>query len=177
MKYSPELMSDRADELRARILEMVSEYYSAAFPEREFIPGETPVPISGKVFDAAEIQLLVDAGLDFWLTTGRYAAQFEDEFARVFGLRYAMLTNSGSSANLLALSCLTSPSLKEKALWAGAAECGQTALGLKPWANASATGGAIAGACLGLRTLAASVLSGSWAIFHSATITSTPTRT
>ena len=112
-------MTDRADELRARILEMVSEYYSAAFPEREFMPGETPVPISGKVFDAAEIQLLVDAGLDFWLTTGRYAAQFEDEFARVFGLRYAMLTNSGSSANLLALSCLTSPSLKEKALRAG----------------------------------------------------------
>src|SRR5947209_1535635 len=119
MKYSPELMTDRADELRARILEMVSEYYSAAFPEREFIPGETPVPISGKVFDAAEIQLLVDAGLDFWLTTGRYAAQFEDEFARIFTLRHAMLTNSGSSANLLALSCLTSPSLKDRALRAG----------------------------------------------------------
>lgn len=119
MKYSPELMTDRADELRASILEMVSEYYSAAFPEREFIPGQTPVPISGKVFDASEIQLLVDAGLDFWLTTGRYAAQFEDEFARVFTLRHAMLTNSGSSANLLALSCLTSPSLKEKALRAG----------------------------------------------------------
>ncbi|PYS50867.1 MAG: lipopolysaccharide biosynthesis protein RfbH [Acidobacteria bacterium] len=112
-------MTDRADELRARILEMVSEYYSAAFPEREFIPGETPVPISGKVFDAAEIQLLVDAGLDFWLTTGRYAAQFEDEFARIFTLRHAMLTNSGSSANLLALSCLTSPSLKDRALRAG----------------------------------------------------------
>ena len=112
-------MGEKADELRARILEMVSEYYSAAFPEREFIPGETPVPISGKVFDASEIQLLVDAGLDFWLTTGRYAAQFEDEFARVFGLRYAMLTNSGSSANLLALTCLTSPSLKERALRAG----------------------------------------------------------
>src|SRR2546423_14727998 len=112
-------MTDRADELRARILEMVSEYYSAAFPEREFIPGETPVPISGKVFDAAEIQLLVDARIDFWLTTGRYAAQFEDEFARRFPLRHAMLTNSGSSANLLALSCLTSPSLKEKALRAG----------------------------------------------------------
>lgn len=112
-------MGEKADELRARILEMVSEYYSAAFPEREFIPGETPVPISGKVFDASEIQLLVDAGLDFWLTTGHYAAQFEDEFARVFGLRYAMLTNSGSSANLLALTCLTSPSLKERALRAG----------------------------------------------------------
>jgi CDP-6-deoxy-D-xylo-4-hexulose-3-dehydrase len=112
-------MANEADELRAEILEKVGKYYAAAFPQREFIPGETPVPISGKVFDAVEIQFLVDAGLDFWLTTGRYAAQFESEFARVFGLRYAMLTNSGSSANLLALSCLTSPSLKEKALKPG----------------------------------------------------------
>jgi CDP-6-deoxy-D-xylo-4-hexulose-3-dehydrase len=112
-------MVNEADELRARILGMIGEYYEAAFPEREFIPGETPVPISGKVFDAEEIRLLVDAGLDFWLTTGRYAAQFETEFSRFFGLRYAMLTNSGSSANLLALSCLTSPALKERALKAG----------------------------------------------------------
>ena len=112
-------MTDDADELRAQILEMVSRYHAAAFPAREFVPGETPVPISGKVFDDAEIKLLVDAGLDFWLTTGRYAAQFEDEFARSFGLRHAMLTNSGSSANLLALTSLTSPSLKERALRPG----------------------------------------------------------
>ena len=112
-------MTDSADELRAQILEMVGRYYEAAFPAPEFVPGETPVPISGKVFDAAEVRLLVDAGLDFWLTTGRYAAQFEDEFARLFGLRHAMLTNSGSSANLLALSCLTSPALKERALRPG----------------------------------------------------------
>jgi CDP-4-dehydro-6-deoxyglucose reductase, E1 len=112
-------MANEADDLRARILDLVSEYYSAAFPAREFIAGETPVPISGKVFDAAEIKLLVDAGLDFWLTSGRYAAQFEDEFARFLGRRYALLTNSGSSANLLALSCLTSVSLKEKALRPG----------------------------------------------------------
>jgi len=119
MKYAAYPMTDSADELRAQILATVERYYAAAFPERKFVPGETPVPISGKVFDAAEIRLLVDAGLDFWLTTGRYAAQFEDEFARIFGLRYAMLTNSGSSANLLALSCLTSPSLKERALQPG----------------------------------------------------------
>lgn len=112
-------MTNRADELRARILGLVGEYYSAAFPEQKFVPGQTPVPISGKVFGAEEIQLLVDAGLDFWLTTGRYAEQFEAEFARRFGLRHAMLTNSGSSANLLALSSLTSPSLKERALRAG----------------------------------------------------------
>ena len=111
-------MTESADELRAQILEMVGRYYAAAFPAPEFVPGETPVPISGKVFDDAEIRLLVDAGLDFWLTTGRYAAQFEDEFARLFGLRHAMLTNSGSSANLLALTCLTSPALKDRALLA-----------------------------------------------------------
>jgi CDP-6-deoxy-D-xylo-4-hexulose-3-dehydrase len=112
-------MTESADELRERILEMVSRYYAAAFPAREFVPGQTPVPISGKVFDASEIQFLVDAGLDFWLTTGRYAAQFEDEFARFFGARHAMLVNSGSSANLLAVSSLTSPALKERALRAG----------------------------------------------------------
>lgn len=119
MQYAAHPMTDSADELRAQILEMVSRYYRAAFPAQKFIPGETPVPISGKVFDDAEIQLLVDSGLDFWLTTGRYAAQFEDEFARYFGLRYAMLANSGSSANLLALTSLTSPSLKERALRPG----------------------------------------------------------
>jgi CDP-6-deoxy-D-xylo-4-hexulose-3-dehydrase len=119
MQYAAHPMTDSADELRAQILEMVSRYYQSAFPAQKFIPGETPVPISGKVFDASEIQLLVDSGLDFWLTTGRYAAQFEDEFARSFGLRYAMLANSGSSANLLALTSLTSPSLKERALLPG----------------------------------------------------------
>jgi CDP-4-dehydro-6-deoxyglucose reductase, E1 len=112
-------MTESADELRAQILEMVGRYYAAAFPAPEFIPGRTPVPISGKVFDGDEIRLLVDAGLDFWLTTGRYAAQFEEEFARLFGLRHAMLTNSGSSANLLALTALTSPALKERALLPG----------------------------------------------------------
>jgi CDP-6-deoxy-D-xylo-4-hexulose-3-dehydrase len=119
MKYPARPMTESADELRERILEMVSRYYAAAFLKGEFVPGQTPVPISGKVFDASEIQFLVDAGLDFWLTTGRYAAQFEDEFARFFGVRHAMLVNSGSSANLLALSSLTSPALKERALRAG----------------------------------------------------------
>jgi CDP-6-deoxy-D-xylo-4-hexulose-3-dehydrase len=112
-------MTAEADKIRTQILELVAQYHAAAFPDQDFIPGETPVPISGKVFDAAEIRFLVDAGLDFWLTTGRYAAQFEEEFAKVFGLRYAMLTNSGSSANLLALTCLTSPALRDRALRAG----------------------------------------------------------
>ncbi|GLC26696.1 lipopolysaccharide biosynthesis protein RfbH [Roseisolibacter agri] len=104
----------RADALRAQILALVAEYHAEAFPARAFVPGETPVPVSGKVFGAREIQHLVDAGLDFWLTTGRFAAQFERAFARACGVRHATLVNSGSSANLVALSALTSPSLEDR---------------------------------------------------------------
>ena len=106
-------------DLRAQILELVREYSEAAFGSRPFLPGATPVPVAGRVFDAVEVEHLVDASLDFWLTTGRYAAQFEREFARVWGLRHALLVNSGSSANLLALSCLTSPKLGDDALHPG----------------------------------------------------------
>lgn len=113
------MSAERAAELRQSILELVAEYHAVAFPERAFTPGESAVPVSGKVFDATELQYLVDSSLDFWLTTGRFAAQFEREFARFFGLRHALLVNSGSSANLLALSCLTSPKLGEKALRPG----------------------------------------------------------
>ena len=99
------------EELRREILALVAEYHEVAFAPREFVPGESMVPVSGKVFGAEEVQHVVDAGLDFWLTTGRFAAQFERAFARACGVRHAVLVNSGSSANLLALSALTSPSL------------------------------------------------------------------
>jgi CDP-6-deoxy-D-xylo-4-hexulose-3-dehydrase len=112
-------MANEAEVLRAQILELVARYYSAAFAPQEFVGGQTPVPVSGRAFDGAELQRLVDSALDFWLTTGRFAAQFEREFARVFGLRYAMLCNSGSSANLLALACLTATELKDRRLAPG----------------------------------------------------------
>jgi CDP-6-deoxy-D-xylo-4-hexulose-3-dehydrase len=112
-------MNQRAAQLRAEILQLVTEYYKEAFAPAPFQPGVTPVPVSGRVFDDAEIKHLVEAALDFWLTTGRFAAQFEREFARFFGLRHAILVNSGSSANLLALSCLTSPKLGDRALRPG----------------------------------------------------------
>jgi len=112
-------MTTEADGLRKRILDLVAEYYAAAFPAGDFVAGETPVPVSGKVFDHTELQFLVESGLDFWLTTGRFAARFEREFAEVFGLRHALLVNSGSSANLAALSSLTSPTLGERALRPG----------------------------------------------------------
>ncbi|HTS17509.1 MAG TPA: lipopolysaccharide biosynthesis protein RfbH [Verrucomicrobiae bacterium] len=112
-------MGNSADELRAQIAELVRQYYAAAFPSREFTPGETPIPYAGRVFDEDELLLLTEASLDFWLTTGRFAEQFEREFARFFGLRNAKLVNSGSSANLLALSALTSPKLGNRQLKPG----------------------------------------------------------
>jgi CDP-4-dehydro-6-deoxyglucose reductase, E1 len=107
-------MSERADQLRAQILELVEEYSHEAFPERLFIPGQSSVPVSGRVYDASDVKSLIDSSLDFWLTTGRFAHQFEIEFARFFRMRHAVLVNSGSSANLLALTCLTSPMLQER---------------------------------------------------------------
>ena len=111
----------RADELRDRIRGMVAEYYREAFvfPARAFVPGSSPVPISGRVFDEQELQLLVESSLDFWLTTGRFAEQFEREFAKFVGVREAVLVNSGSSANLLAVAALTSQRLGDRRLRPG----------------------------------------------------------
>lgn len=108
-----------AEQLRQEILKLVAAYYEAAFAPEPFVPGETPVPVSGRVFDADDLTHLADATLDFWLTAGRYAEQFEREFARVVGVRHAMLCNSGSSANLLALSALTAPELGARRLQPG----------------------------------------------------------
>ncbi len=83
------------------------------------MPGQSQVAYAGRVFDAEELVHLVDSSLDFWLTTGRFAARFEREFRKFFGRRDAILVNSGSSADLVALSCLTSPKLGERALKPG----------------------------------------------------------
>ncbi|HUZ46963.1 MAG TPA: lipopolysaccharide biosynthesis protein RfbH [Terriglobia bacterium] len=112
-------MNPKTQQLRSRILELVGEYYDAEFSTRAFVPGESTIPVSGRVFDAAELQTLVDASLDFWLTTGRFAQQFEREFAAFCGVRDAVLVNSGSSANLLAVASLTSPKLGERRLRPG----------------------------------------------------------
>ncbi|HEV2202247.1 MAG TPA: lipopolysaccharide biosynthesis protein RfbH [Bryobacteraceae bacterium] len=112
-------MSARSEQLRQQILDLVAAYHDEAFGEREFVPGESPVPVSGRVFESADVQALVDSGLDFWLTAGRFAAQFEKKFARFFGVRGASLVNSGSSANLLALTALTSPRLEDRRLKPG----------------------------------------------------------
>jgi len=105
---------DSIEELRREILEKVETYFHLAFKTEEFIPGETKVNYGGRVFDQEELVRLVDSSLDFWLTTGRYAEKFEKAFAKYLGVKYCSLTNSGSSANLLAFMSLTSPLLGEK---------------------------------------------------------------
>jgi CDP-6-deoxy-D-xylo-4-hexulose-3-dehydrase len=112
-------MSRSPEQIRAQILALTAEYAVAQWPQRTFIPGETPVPVSGRVFDGDEIRHLVDSSLDFWLTTGRFAEQFQREFARWMGVRHCFLVNSGSSANLVALTALTSPRLGDDALMPG----------------------------------------------------------
>ena len=86
-------MTQSPEQLRAQILDLVERYYEAAFPEPDFSPGESPVPVSGRVFDAEDLRSLVDSSLDFWLTTGRFAREFEKEFARVMGVRHALFSH------------------------------------------------------------------------------------
>ena len=102
------------DQIRAEIRQLVEKYHAQAFSPQPFIPGETPVRYAGRVFDAEEIGLAVEACLDFWLTAGRFTEQFEGALAERMGRDTALLVNSGSSANLVALSALTSPQLKER---------------------------------------------------------------
>jgi CDP-6-deoxy-D-xylo-4-hexulose-3-dehydrase len=107
------------NELRARIADLVREYYEAQFAERAFDPQKHLVHYAGRVFDAEELSNLVDASLDFFLTANRYAESFEAGFAEYLGLSDAMLVNSGSSANLVALTTLTSPKLGDRRLQPG----------------------------------------------------------
>ncbi|HUP70994.1 MAG TPA: lipopolysaccharide biosynthesis protein RfbH [Acidimicrobiales bacterium] len=112
-------MTDRSKELRSRIIELVREFHTEEWPERAFVPGVSPVPVSGRVFDADEVATLVECSLDFWLTTGRFATEFEARFTEYLGVRHAVLCNSGSSANLLAVAALTSERLGDRRLCPG----------------------------------------------------------
>ena len=105
--------------IRKRILELVEDYYHKKFGQKGFDPSHDAVHYAGRVFDSQEMTYLVDAGLDFFLTANRYAERFETEFAEYLGLSNALLVNSGSSANLIALTSLTSPKLKDRRLKPG----------------------------------------------------------
>jgi CDP-6-deoxy-D-xylo-4-hexulose-3-dehydrase len=104
---------------RREILSLVADFAQAALEQQEFVPGVTPVPVSGKVLSPADFVALVDSSLDGWLTAGRFTAAFERALARYVGTRGSVFVNSGSSANLLALTALTSPKLGKRALREG----------------------------------------------------------
>ncbi len=112
-------MSERAERLRRELLDLAAQYFEEAFPSKDFLPGVSAVPVSGKVITPDDLQAVVDSALDCWFTTGRFAKEFERQLARFVGVRSVSLVNSGSSANLLAISCLTSPKLGERRLHPG----------------------------------------------------------
>jgi CDP-6-deoxy-D-xylo-4-hexulose-3-dehydrase len=105
--------------LRKEIFDRVKKLYKAEKSGEKFIPGRTMINYSGRVYDEKELINLVDSSLDFWLTSGRFAAEFENKLARFLGVKYCMLANSGSSANLLAVCALTSSKLGKRRLKPG----------------------------------------------------------
>lgn len=105
--------------LRAQIAELVQQYAEAVHAPKAFVPGESAVPVSGKVVGAPEIQMMVEASLDCWLTTGRFNTMFEARLAKFLGVKHVLTVNSGSSANLVAFSTLTSPKLGDRAIKPG----------------------------------------------------------
>lgn len=112
-------MSNILEILRAEIASLVSAYAKEQYKEKAFVPGETVIPPSGKLLGEEELQNMVAASLDGWLTTGRFNAEFEKKLAAFLGVKYCLSVNSGSSANLVAFSTLTSPKLGDRAIKKG----------------------------------------------------------
>jgi CDP-6-deoxy-D-xylo-4-hexulose-3-dehydrase len=110
---------ERLRDLRTQISKLVSEYADIAYADNSFTPGVTVIPPSGKVLGAKELQNMVEASLDGWLTTGRFNDAFEARLAAFLGVKYVSTVNSGSSANLVAFSALTSPKLGDRAIKPG----------------------------------------------------------
>jgi CDP-6-deoxy-D-xylo-4-hexulose-3-dehydrase len=107
------------DSIRREIANLVQQYADIVYAPKPFLAGETPVPVSGKVIGATELKNMVEASLDGWLTTGRFNAIFEERLAKYLGVKYLITVNSGSSANLVAFSTLTSSKLGERAIKKG----------------------------------------------------------
>ena len=106
-------------QLRTQIADLVKQFAEITYAPKPFVAGETPVPVSGKVIGTKELQLMVEASRDGWLTTGRFNTEFEQRLATFLGVKHAITVNSGSSANLVAFSTLTSPRLGDRAIKAG----------------------------------------------------------
>ena len=109
----------KLDNLRKEIANLVSEYAEEQYKPKVFVPGETVIPPSGKLLGEEELQNMVAASLDAWLTTGRFNKEFEEKLAEFIGVKYCLSVNSGSSANLVAFSALTSPKLGDRAIKKG----------------------------------------------------------
>jgi CDP-6-deoxy-D-xylo-4-hexulose-3-dehydrase len=112
-------MSETLETLRAKIAVLVKEYAKEQYKVKVFVPGETVIPPSGKLLGEEELQNMVAASLDGWLTTGRFNAEFEKKLAAFLGVKYCLTVNSGSSANLVAFITLTSPKLGDRAIKKG----------------------------------------------------------
>jgi len=113
------MIEDKTLVIKNNILDLVNYYSNINFNKKEFIPGVSDVPVSGKVIGASEIKNMVEASLDGWLTTGRFNQKFEERLANFLGVKCLLTVNSGSSANLIAFSTLTSPKLKDRAIHKG----------------------------------------------------------
>jgi CDP-6-deoxy-D-xylo-4-hexulose-3-dehydrase len=110
---------DKSQQIRQQISQLVDEYAAIKYTPKAFEPGHTVLPPAGKVLDAAELKNMVEASLDGWLTTGRFNEAFEKRLAEYLGVKFLITTNSGSSANLLAFTTLTSPRLGDRAIKPG----------------------------------------------------------
>ena len=113
------MISDSEKQIRAKISQDVKLLYLLRKAEEKFIPGKSNVHYAGRIYDEKEMMSLVESALDFWLTAGRFAGEFEKKFAEFLGVKHCLLTNSGSSANLLAISALTSNKLGRRRLKPG----------------------------------------------------------
>ncbi len=113
------IQNEKTDAIRAQISVLVEQYASLAFTQQDFVAGSNAVPPSGKLIGAQELQLMVEASLDGWLTTGRFNDMFEQQLAQFLGVKHLITVNSGSSANLIAFSTLTSHKLGERAIRPG----------------------------------------------------------
>jgi len=113
------MSNSEKENIKNKIFDLARDFYLASNPEKSFQPGIDYIPVSGKVIDVSELLNSIDAALDMWFTSGRHALQFERKLADTMKSRHAILCNSGSSANLLALSALTSPKLGNKRLVPG----------------------------------------------------------
>ncbi len=107
------------EQIQSKISELVSQYAEEKYKTKDFIPGQTVIPPAGKVIGELELQYMVEASLDGWLTTGRFNDKFEKELAVYLGVKHLITVNSGSSANLIAFSALTSPKLGDRAVKPG----------------------------------------------------------